>query len=102
MRTNFDQDILLLEAENPEEASWISELYEGDIDLVILSKNGLLNAEMERARDRMRLRRPQIAFLESGFVNEGSASDLIKLTDTLKKFMQGRQATAINSATANR
>ena len=56
MRANFDQDVLLLGAATPEEATWISELYEGDIDLVVLSKDCLLSDDTERARQRMKSR----------------------------------------------
>jgi hypothetical protein len=98
LRANFDQEVLLLGAASPEEASWISELYEGDIDLVILSKNCMLSDDMERARQRMKSRRPQINFLESNLSEEISALELMKLTEKFRTLLQAKAATALQSA----
>lgn len=98
LRANFDHDVLLLGAASPEEASWISELYEGDIDLVILSKNCVQSDDMERARQRMKSRRPQINFLESNFSEEISALELMKLTEKFRTLLHAKSATALQSA----
>jgi hypothetical protein len=98
LRSNFNQDVLLLAAANPEEASWISELYEGDIDLVLLSKKCLQSDDMERARRRMRSHRPQVAFMESNFSEDSSSIELLRLTEKFKKLLNGKTTTAIQSA----
>jgi PAS domain S-box-containing protein len=98
MKAVFDQDAMLLGADGPEEASWISELYEGDIDLVVLSKSCLLNDEMEHARNRMRLRRPQITFIESGFTGDGSAAEPLQLMEMLREVLRSKAVAAIRSA----
>ena len=98
MKASFDQDILLLGAASAEEATWISELYEGDIDLVVLSKKCLLDENMERSRERMRYRRPQVNFLESTITDESSAIELLRLTEKFKQILQDKPARAIHSA----
>ena len=100
MRDSFDSDVLLLGAISPEEASWISELYEGDIDLVVLSKKCLLSDDVARARDRMRVRRPHVDFLETNFGTEISTIELLKLTENVKKSLQGKVVAAVRSAKA--
>jgi len=98
LRANFDQDVLLLGAATPEEASWISELYEGDIDLVIMSKSCVNSEEMERARQRMQFRRPQAVFLESNSSDEISPVELLRLAEKFKKHLNAKSAGAIQSA----
>jgi two-component system, cell cycle sensor histidine kinase and response regulator CckA len=98
MRANFDQDVLLLGAATAEEASWISELYEGDIDLVILGKNCLLNDDIDRARNRIRFRRPNVGFIESSFTNDDSAMELLRLTETFRKLLQSKAVGEIGAA----
>jgi PAS domain S-box-containing protein len=98
VRANFDQDVMLLGAGSPEEASWISELYEGDIDLVVVSKSCAQTEEMDGARDRMRARRPHAAFLESDFA--GDSSEPFELTEMLKDFLRSKPVSASRSADA--
>ncbi len=98
MRANLDQDVLLLGAASAEEASWISELYEGDIDVVVLSKRCQEDEAMERARERMRSRRPHMNFFESEYGDDGSGIELLRLTEKFKKLLQGKAAGAIQSA----
>ena len=98
MRANLDQDVLLLGAASAEEASWISELYEGDIDLVVLSKRCQEDEGMERARQRMQSRRPQVNFFESEYGDENSGIELLRLTEKFKTLLQSKAAGAIQSA----
>lgn len=98
LRSNFDQDVLLLGAASPEEASLISELYKGDIDLVILRKNCLQSEDMERACQRIKSRRPRVNFLESNLSGDISALELMRLAETFRTLLRAKPATALQSA----
>jgi len=58
-------DILFLEASSPDEAICISELYEGDIDLIILDESRFERGAIDSARCRIGNRRPGISFIQS-------------------------------------
>jgi hypothetical protein len=65
LRRGLDEDVLFIEATSPQEAVCISELFEGDIDLIILD-DGSFSAETNNAtRCRIDKRRPGIPFLRS-------------------------------------
>ncbi len=98
LRASFDQNVLLLGAATPEEASWISELYEGDIDVVILSKSCTGSDEMDRAQQRMHFRRPQMTFFESNCDDESSPAELLRLSEQFKNLLNAKSAVAIQSA----
>lgn len=97
LKSTFDQDVLLLGAATPEEASLISELYEGDIDMVVLSKDCLADEQMERARERIQIRRPRVAFVESGFSEETASIELLRLTEKFKTLLQTKPLGAISA-----
>jgi PAS domain S-box-containing protein len=102
LRANLDPDVMLLGASSPEEAAWISELYEGDIDLVVLNNSKLPAEDLTRARDRMRARRPHIAFLETHSENGASGAEPAQLTQTLREFLLHKPVAAITTAGAVR
>jgi PAS domain S-box-containing protein len=97
LRANLGKEAMLLGASSPDEAAWISELYEGDIDLVVLNA-ALISADgIERARNRIRSRRPHITFVETNSAAGASAAPA-ELMDYLTGFLESKPMIRIGSA----
>jgi len=65
LKRSLRDDVLFLEASSPDEAICISELYDGDIDLIVVEEGCFERGPIDRARRRIRDRRPGIPFMQS-------------------------------------
>jgi hypothetical protein len=90
LKHGLREDVLFLDATSPDEAICISELYEGDIDLIILDEGGFERGTIDRARRRIGNRRPGISFMES--------SGPVALERRVMNLLHGRAQAAIGSA----
>jgi PAS domain S-box-containing protein len=88
LKQGLGDDVLLITASAAEEAAWISESYEGDIDLVILGEN--LAAELrDGACARIRARRPGVLLFQL------PASDQVELVQRVKDVLDGKKPAAL-------
>jgi hypothetical protein len=90
LERSLREDVLFLGATSPDEAVCISELYEGDIDLIILDEGRFESGTIDRARCRIGNRRPGISFIQS--------SGPVALERRVMKLLHGRAQAAIGSA----
>jgi PAS domain S-box-containing protein len=97
LKNALGEDVLLLEAAGPDEAAWISELYEGDIDLVILNESSPPAEAETRARDRIRTRRPAAFFLQLSTPDDVSETESLELARRVKDSL-GRKTQASSEA----
>jgi two-component system cell cycle sensor histidine kinase/response regulator CckA len=84
------KEVLFIEATTPDEAECISELYEGDIDLIILDEGRFERGAVDRARSRIGQRRPGISFMQS--------SGPVALEQRVMNLLDGRMQAAVGSA----
>ena len=96
LKSSLQEDVLVLEAGDAEEAAWISEMFEGDIDLVIFHQSGDTQESEERARQRIRARRPGISYLQLSAADDvlNRRAEFVQfVTDVLNAKTGGTMAT---------
>jgi hypothetical protein len=89
-----------LEAANLGEASLISELYPGDIDVIVVNDSEARLARNGRSCERIRARRPAALFLPIDPTNESSEADTVhpsNLDQWVKSFFESSNALAVSS-----
>jgi hypothetical protein len=96
LKRSVGEEVLLLEASTPDEAAWVSELYEGDIDLVIFCENGNTEGAEDRARERIRASRPNASFLPLTAVDNVLERSL-EFAEFVKNSLQRKTQAAITA-----
>jgi len=90
LKRSLRDDVLFLDAASPEEAVCISELYEGDIDLVVLEEGRFERGAIDRARRRIGDRRPGIPFMQT--------SARLAFEERVMKLLYGRAQAVLGTA----
>jgi PAS domain S-box-containing protein len=96
LRRGLVEDVLFLEAASPDEAACISEIYEGDIDLIILDDDRFATETAERARRRIGARRPGIFFMQTSNGTGGIGIDPVGLEQRIKNLFYGKAQSAVS------
>jgi two-component system, cell cycle sensor histidine kinase and response regulator CckA len=101
LRKAMGEDVLLLEATSLEDAALISEMYTGDIHLILLNTSLFPPKTKDRACDRIRARRPNVSFLEVASPSDPSGTDPVnadELERRLRDLLNRKSQRAIASA----
>jgi len=99
LNRSLGSSTLFLLANDPEEALCISELYEGDIDLVIVDNAQFPAESTDRAEEQLRRHRESVSFFwNDSTPSAASPIDPISLEKRIKELLYGKAKAAISSA----
>ena len=93
LRRTLGATILSLEAGDPEEARWIAQLYEADIDLVIWDETRFSTEARDRAYGRMRVRRPDLRVWPISISEGLTDAGMRELGERVKETLQVKSKT---------
>jgi hypothetical protein len=86
--------VLALEASDLEEARWIAELHDGDIDLLIWDEHQNTAEERERAYTRMRVHRQELQVMAISVTEGVTEMELREIEERVKRTLHIDSKTA--------